>query len=50
MKKIYLLLILFISMKLNAQKVFSVDYASSADIKVFVVKYESQADLLVFKV
>ena len=34
----------------KAQKVFSVDYASQADIKVFVVKYESQADLKVFKV
>lgn len=33
-----------------AQKVFSVDYASQADVKVFVVDYESQADLLVFKV
>lgn len=34
----------------NAQKIFSVDYQSQADIKVFVVKYESQADLKVFKV
>ena len=33
-----------------AQKIFSVDYASQADVKVFVTKYSSQADLLVFKV
>jgi hypothetical protein len=26
-----------------AQKVFSEDYESQADVKVFVVKYESQA-------
>jgi Family of unknown function (DUF6150) len=34
----------------NAQKIFSVDYESQADVKVFVVDYESQADLKVFKV
>ena len=34
----------------TAQKVFSVDYESQADVKVFVVDYESQADLKVFKV
>ena len=28
-----------------AQKIFSVDYASQADIKVFVVDYQNQADL-----
>lgn len=33
-----------------SQKVFSVDYASQADVKVFVVDYESQCDLKVFKV
>ena len=33
-----------------AQKIFTVDYESQADVKVFVVKYESQADLKVFKV
>jgi hypothetical protein len=33
-----------------AQKVFSVNYESQANVKVFVVKYESQADLKVFKV
>ena len=32
-----------------AQKIFSVDYESRADVKVFVVDYESRADLLVFK-
>lgn len=34
----------------SAQKIYSVDYESQADIKVFVVDYESQADLKVFKV
>lgn len=29
----------------KAQKVYSVNYESQADVKVFVVKYESQADL-----
>jgi len=33
----------------QAQKVFSVEYESRADVKVFVVNYESQADLLVYK-
>ncbi len=33
-----------------AQKVFSVEYESQADVKVFVVDYESQADLVVYKV
>lgn len=33
----------------TAQKIFSVDYESRADVKVFVVDYESRADLLVFK-
>ena len=32
-----------------AQKMFSVDYESRADVKVFVVDYESRADLLVYK-
>jgi hypothetical protein len=35
---------------LSAQKVFSTQYESQAQIKVFVVDYESQADLLVYKV
>ena len=34
----------------NAQKIYSVQYESQAEIKVFVVKYESQADLKVYKV
>lgn len=33
----------------SAQLVFSVNYASQADVKVFVVEYESQADLVVYK-
>ena len=41
---------IFITTSVLAQKVFSVEYASQADIKVFVVEYESQADLSVFKV
>ena len=32
----------------NAQKIFSVDYSSQADVKVFVVDYESQADVKIF--
>ena len=40
----------FITTTVLAQKVYSVEYASQADIKVFVVDYESQADLSVFKV
>ncbi|MEJ6506178.1 MAG: DUF6150 family protein, partial [Crocinitomicaceae bacterium] len=39
-----------LALSLNAQKVFSVDHASQADVKVFVVDYASQADLKVFKV
>jgi hypothetical protein len=52
MKKIIIICILSIAFnfKLSAQKVFSVDYSSQADLKVFVVKYESQADLNVYKV
>ena len=50
--KIYLFLfsILFSAMNLHAQKVYSVDYSSQADVKVFVVNYESRADLNVYKV
>ena len=32
-----------------AQKLFSVDFESQADLKVYVVDYESRADLLVFR-
>ena len=32
----------------RAQKLFSVDYESQADLKLFVVEYESQADLKIF--
>ena len=39
----------FQPMEIAAQKIFSVDYESRADVKVFVVDYESRADLLVFK-
>ena len=41
MKKLIIICILSIAVNLNtsAQKVFSVDYASQADVKVFVVDY-----------
>ena len=42
--------IIFVTNHVLAQKVYSVEYASQADIKVFVVEYESQTDLSVFKV
>lgn len=45
-----IVVILFFSARIDAQKVFSVDYQCQADVKVFVVKYESQADLKVYKV
>jgi len=49
--KIQIAVLMFFSTKLVvAQKIFSVDYASQADIKVFVVDYQSQADLCVYKV
>jgi len=47
---ILLFLLCAASFNANAQKIFSVDYESQADVKVFVVDYESQADLKVFKV
>ena len=49
-KPLLLFLLLFISFFASAQMIYSVDYASQADIKVFVCKYASQADLLVYKV
>ena len=51
MKKIlFLTLCLIISSITKAQNVFSVEYASQADIKIYVADYESRADLSVFKV
>ena len=51
MKKIVVLIFLsslsFLSL---SQKVYSVEYASQADVKVFVSDYESRADLCVYKV
>ena len=46
------LLFLFILcfLKSDAQKFYSAEYASQADIKVFVSDYEGRADLSVFKV
>ena len=49
MKKIlFLTLCLMISSITKAQKVFSVEYTSQADIKIYVADYESRADLSVF--
>ena len=49
--RIQIIVLIFLVSKLAvAQKIFSVDYASQADIKLFVVDYESQADLCVYKV
>lgn len=39
----------FSAESIPAQKIFSVDYESRADVKVFVVDYESRADLVVYK-
>ena len=43
-----IVIVLFISAQIDAQKVFSVDYQSQADVKVFVVKYSSQADKKIY--
>ena len=37
-----------LALPLNAQKVFSVDHASQADVKVFVVDYASQSDQRIY--
>ncbi len=50
MKPLLLMLLVALAPSLAGQTVFTVDYASQADVKVFVVEYESQADLKVFKV
>ena len=53
MKMNKLILMSFLVLILNeyeAQKIYSVNYESRADVKVFVVDYESRADLLVYKV
>ena len=34
---------------LNAQKIFSTDYAHQSEVQVFVTKHAHQADLLVFR-
>ncbi len=46
----FILLILSIGNKLNAQKIYTVHYASDADVKVYVADYKSDADLAVYKV
>lgn len=50
MKIIVTLFVVLFAFYSHSQKVFSVDYASQADVKIFVVDYASQADLKVFKV
>ena len=42
--------VMFCTVVINAQKVYTVEYSSRADVKVFVVDFESQADLCVYKV
>ena len=49
-KLLFLTVCLLISGITKAQKVFTVEYSSQADVKIFVVDYESQADLCVYKV
>ena len=51
MKKLVVIVVLVLAAFVsNAQKIYSVDYESQADVKVFVVDYESQCDLKVYKV
>lgn len=51
MRKLFLTAALVIATSFAmAQKVYTVDYASQADVKVYVVDYESQCDLKVYKV
>lgn len=42
-------LALFLLPDLQAQKVYSTDYKSEADVKVYVSRYKSEADLYVYK-
>jgi len=46
MKKFYFSIIILhlLSLKMTAQKIYSVEYANQANVKVFVVDYENQAD------
>jgi hypothetical protein len=49
----YILIVIIITfscLTAKSQKIFSVDYASQADIKIYVTDYESKSDLSVFKV
>lgn len=50
MKQIFIISGMLLGLQLSAQKVFSTQYASQAELKVFVCRYESQADLKVYKV
>lgn len=49
-KFIFIFLLLFSTLSLEAQKIYKVKYESQADIKVYIVDYESQADLNVYYV
>jgi hypothetical protein len=44
-----LLFLLLLSTNTEAQKVYSCEYRSDADVNVFVVDYRSDADLIVYK-
>ena len=51
MKKIFVLLF-FLSLvlcNLQAQKIYSTNYKSEADVKVYVTEYRSEADIIVYK-
>jgi hypothetical protein len=51
MNKAVLIVVIFLSAFLNstAQKVFSCDYKSDANVKKIVANYKSDADLVVYK-
>ena len=48
--KTLILLIFLMPVYAFSQQIFTVDYASQADVKIYVVDYPSQADLKVYKV
>lgn len=51
MKKtiLFLLLLVAIAGSLRAQRVYSTNYKSEADVKVYVTEYRSEADIIVYK-
>ena len=51
MKKLFILAVMLLSFGFaNAQKVYSINNESYANVKVYVVSNEAYADLLVYKV